>query len=107
MSVKRIEMQDLLDYDGREGLILQGCGGDPQEWIDGINNLLTEQGILREGTKFDSEDCAVFNNGGITCILYEITEKVKISIGKLAIWRTRTHDNFGGTWLSDFVDRIR
>lgn len=21
--------------DGREGLILHGCGGDPQEWLDG------------------------------------------------------------------------
>lgn len=31
---------------GKEGLVLQGCGGDPQEWLDGINGLLTDEGIL-------------------------------------------------------------
>ena len=30
----------------QEGLVLQGCGGDPQEWLDGINDLLTQDGIL-------------------------------------------------------------
>ena len=29
-----------------EGLVLQGCGGDLQEWADGINGLLKEEGIL-------------------------------------------------------------
>ena len=36
MSVKRIDIKDLLNYEGKEGLILQGCGGDPQEWIKRI-----------------------------------------------------------------------
>ena len=26
----------------KEGLILQGCGGDVQEWLDGINDLLQD-----------------------------------------------------------------
>ena len=46
MSIKRINVKDLLDYEGKEGLILQGCGGDPQEWVDGINEMLTKQEIL-------------------------------------------------------------
>ena len=62
MSAKRINIKDLLDYEGKEGLILQGCGGDPQEWIDGINDLLTKQEILLDGTKFNADDCAVFSN---------------------------------------------
>ena len=33
----------------KEGLILQGCGGDLKEWEDGVNELLTESGILLEG----------------------------------------------------------
>ena len=105
MSIKKIEMRDLLGYKGREGLILQGCGGDPQEWVDGMNNLLTEEDILLEGTEFDSENCAVFDDNGITCILYEFTDNVKINMGKLAMWRIETRDTFGGTWLSDFVDQ--
>lgn len=35
-----------------EGLILQGCAGDIQEWVDGINGLLAQEDILLEGTKF-------------------------------------------------------
>ena len=33
----------------RSGLILQGCGGDLQTWIDGVNDMLTVDGILLEG----------------------------------------------------------
>ena len=35
-----------------EGLILQGCGGDPQEWIDGINEMLTDMNILKNAKKY-------------------------------------------------------
>ena len=104
MSIKRINMTDLRGYEGREGLILQGCGGDPQEWIDGINDLLTKNEILLDGTKFKNEDCAVFDNNGSTCILYEFTEDTKINMGRLAMWRISSHAQLGGKWLSDFVD---
>ena len=104
MSIKRINVKDLLDYEGKEGLILQGCGGDPQEWIDGINEMLTKQEILLDGTKFENENCAVFGNDGSTCILFQFTEGTNLNVGKLAMWRLGTHQNLGGTWLSDFVD---
>ena len=104
MSIKQINMRDLLDYEGREGLILQGCGGDPQEWIDGINDLFTKQELLMDGTKFKNDECAVFDNNGSTCILFGFTEDVNLDYGKLAMWRIGTHSQFGGTWLSDFVD---
>ena len=104
MSVKRIDIKDLLNYEGKEGLILQGCGGEPQEWIDGINELFTKQEILLDDTKFNAENCAVFDNNGSTCILYPFSEDVNLNVGKLAMWRIGTHSEFGGTWLSDFVD---
>lgn len=59
MSIKQINMRDLLDYEGREGLILQGCGGDPQEWIDGINDLFTKQELLTEIMKSSSRTPAM------------------------------------------------
>ena len=37
MSIKTITTDDLRRMNGKEGLVLQGCGGDPQEWLDGIN----------------------------------------------------------------------
>lgn len=101
MSVKSITTNELSRMDNAEGLILQGCGGDPQEWVDGINDLLTEEGILLDGTKF--HDCSTFKHDGLTCLLFPFSDDVKINVGKLAMWRLQTHDNFGGTWLSDYV----
>ena len=49
MGVKDITVEELRTMDKTEGIIFQGCGGDPQEWIDGINELLTESQILRDG----------------------------------------------------------
>lgn len=46
MSVKYINAEELCRMNGQEGLVLQGCGGDSQEWLDGINELLTEDGII-------------------------------------------------------------
>ena len=86
---------------GKEGLILQGCGGEVQEWVDGINKMLTDKGILLDDTKF--ENVSVFQNDGVTCILYSF-EEVHLDIGKLAMWRLQSYTAFAGTWLSDYVD---
>lgn len=101
MSIKEIQMIELRKMSGREGLVLQGCGGDLEEWVEGINGLLTDEEILLEGTKF--ENCYSFKNGELTCLLF-LFEEQKLAMGKLAMWRLGTHGNFGGTWLSDFVD---
>ena len=100
MSITTITTEDLRHMEGKEGLILQGCGGDLKEWMDGINDMLTEAGILKDGSKF--EDVSTFQYGALTCLLYPF-EDVKLDIGKLAVWRLQTHADFGGTWLSDFV----
>ena len=47
--MKEIKTDDLRRMEGREGLVLQGCGGSLQEWVDGINDMFTEQGILLSG----------------------------------------------------------
>ena len=102
MSIKNITTEDLRRMNGQEGLILQGCGGDPQEWLDGINKLLTDAGILRYGSKF--ENISVFSHEDLTNILFPFEDSVQLDMGKLAMWRLHTHETFGGTWLSDYVD---
>ena len=101
MHVKTISKDDLRRMDGAEGLILQGCGGSLDEWVDGINEMLTESGILLDGTVF--HDCLTFEHGGVTCLLFPFKDDVKLDEGKLAMWRLQTHGCFGGTWLSDYV----
>ena len=86
----------------QEGLVIQGCGGDPQEWLDGINGILTENQILLDGTKF--EDAYLFKHDGVTNLLFPMDGKANLNVGRLAMWRIGTHETFGGTWLSDYVD---
>ena len=101
-NVKQITTDDLRHMDGQEGLVLQGCGGDLQEWVDGINDLLTEAGILRDGSTFKAENVSMFEHDGLTNLLFPF-KGVKLEMGKLAMWRLGTHSQFGGTWLSDYV----
>lgn len=87
-----------------ESLVLQGCGGEPQEWVDGINEMLTQTGILLNGSKFKKAES--FSIGGHTNLLLDM-ENVDLNIGKLAMWRIQTYGAFGGMWLSDFkINRL-
>lgn len=101
MSIRNITTDDLRRMNGQEALILQGCGGDLQEWVDGINDLLTQEGILQDGTEF--HECLSFQHDDLTCLLFPFSDDVKLNVGKLAIWRLSTFGNFAGTWLSDYV----
>ena len=100
MSITTITADELRQMQDQEALILQGCGGEPQEWLDGINELFAKEGILLNGTRF--QDCSVFEHGGRTCIQFPF-EGVELNIGRLAMWRIQTHANYGGTWLSDYI----
>ena len=101
MTIKNITTNDLRKMNNKEGLILQGCGGEVKEWVDGINDILTENGILLDDTKFDN--VSVFQNEGVTCILYPF-DNVHFDVGKLSMWRLQSYTAFAGTWLSDYVD---
>lgn len=101
MSISTVTTNDLRRMHGQEGIILQGCGGDPQNWLDGINGLLLNRGILKNSTRF--KDIFVFRDGDLTNILFPFEGGVEIDMGKLAMWRLHSHEQFGGTWLSDYV----
>lgn len=103
MGIKQITTDDLRRNHDLSGFIIQGCGGDPQEWLNGINALFTNEGLLLNGTQF--QDCSVFDYDGRTCILFPFDDNVQLAMGKLAIWRLRTHELYGGTWLTDFVEK--
>ena len=101
MKINQITLKDLRRMNGKEGIILQGCGDEVNEWVDGINKMLKENGILLDDTKFD--DVSVFQNEGVTCILYPF-DNVHLDVGKLAMWRLQSYTAFAGMWLSDYVD---
>lgn len=80
MNINTITAEDLRRMPDKEGLILQGCGGDLTEWVDGINEMLTKAGILKDGCQF--ENVAAFQHGELTCLLYPFDD-VKLDIGNL------------------------
>ena len=101
MSIRLISTEQLRRMEDQEGLVLQGCGGDPQEWLDGINEILAQEGILKKGAGF--EEAYTFRHDGLTCMLFPFKEDMELDMGKLAIWRLASYSTFGGTWLSDYV----
>ena len=100
--MRELTLEQLRQMSEEEGLILQGCGGDPQEWVDGINDLFTQESILLNGSRFQADTVAAFHHDGLTNLYFPF-EGVELNIGRLAMWRLQTHSEFGGTWLSDYV----
>lgn len=101
MAIKNITTNDLRKMNDKEGIILQGCGGDPQGWIDGVNEMFKEGGILLDDTKFT--DAYVFDNDNLTCMLFPFNNNVHLNTSKLSMWRLQMYPIFAGTWLSDYV----
>ena len=99
VEIKQITTDDLRRMEGREVLVFEGCAG-PEDWVKGINETLTESGILLNGTTL--QNVSTFERDGRTCLLFDF-EGAELSVGKLAMWRLQTHAQFGGTWLSDYV----
>lgn len=102
MSITEINFTDLNKQKFKEGLVIQGCGGDLNEWIGGINDILKEEGILLNDTKF--EDIYKFKFENLTCLIFPFDDKVQLDIGKFALWRIASFEVFGGTWLSDYIE---
>lgn len=104
MKIKEIDVNELRSYNGKEGLILKGCGGKLSEWLNGINELFKDEGILLDDTRFKAEDCIQFKFDDYTCMMFTFNEDTKLNMGQLAMWRLKTLERFGGEWLTDFVD---
>ena len=92
IEIKQISSDDLRRMEDRGGLILQGTGGDLNEWVEGITQQLTEAGILKNGSTF--QNVSTFENEGLTNLLFDF-EGVDLSAGKMASWRLATRECYG------------
>jgi hypothetical protein len=100
--MKEIAINELKAIRNKEGLVLQGCGGDADRWIAGINEILTEEGILRNGSLFASDEISRFENDGLTCLLFDM-ENAELDMGRFAMWRLANRSVYGATWFSDYM----
>ena len=99
--MKEITLAELKAMRGAEGIILRGCGGDLMEWENGITEMFKESGIIGENASF--KDVSHFTHEGLSCVLFPF-EDIEIDMGKLAFWRLNSRPDFGGIWLSDYLD---
>ena len=81
-----------------EYLVWQGCGGQIEDWYEGITKMLIENEIADKNYKM--KEMYVFDNNGVTCLL---TPLDKLNIGKLAMMRLMWRETFGTMWLSDYI----
>ena len=51
MRIRTISTGQLRRMGDQEGLVLRGCGGDPQEWVDGINEILAKEAEYEDLTR--------------------------------------------------------
>ena len=101
-EIKTVTIDELRQMNDQEGLILQGCGGDLQEWVYGINELFAQAGILQAGSAWKAKAVRSFQYDGLTNLLFPFAG-VSLDMGSWPIWRLQTYEQFGGTWLSDYV----
>ena len=93
-------------YNGSYYTIL-GAGGDLQEWVDGYNQMLAEEGIGKPTAWFYAKGAAVNKEFGLTgnetfkarlTILFFPLDD--LDIGRLAIFKLRMSDR----WFDDVID---
>lgn len=94
------EVKELRDRN-YEFLILQGCGGELSEWVDGFTKMLKDEGIAKDSFSFD--EVYLFQNNNLTNIAFALNNK-DLDISKLAMFRLKIRETFGAMWLSDYID---
>lgn len=103
VKVKEIscsEVKELRDKN-YEFLVLQGCGGDFNEWVDGFTKLLKDENIVNDSFFFD--EVYTFKNGDLTNMAFGLNSE-DIDMGKLAMFRLKIREHLGAMWLSDYID---
>ena len=98
MKINSITLSDLRRMNGKEGLILQGCGGEIKEWMDGINKMLTDKGILLDNTKFEHVSVyfihlpmSTLTSASLQCGDYSHTQHLP-ELGFPTMWKTSSVD---------------
>lgn len=99
--IRKVEFIDELlhEFEG-EGLVCLGCGGDLNEWVDGVNNIMLSQGVTSHPKILG--DAIQFEYEGLTNLLFPFpTDSDDFNVSRLAI--VRLHYDWM-KWWSDYKD---
>jgi len=98
ITSSRAEIRTLCN---KNGIIIDSCDGGIEYQVFFLNRVLTEYGVLQNGTYFHKFYCFWF--GETPMMFCELTDDVKIDIAKMEQFRWKTHGMYRMTWLHDFV----
>lgn len=104
MKILNIDVSELEDIKNKcdyEFIVFQGCGGDIQEWIDGVTKIFVDNNIVDKSFSF--KEIYKFQYNGLINLMFDLNDK-NIDFGKLAILRLNLRQTFGAMWLSDYID---
>ena len=97
--MKNLSFMDFYDLTSQEeGIVLLGTGGDLNEWVEGVSNILRKEGIA-EGEELFEEPMILTTSGGRTDMALVFNKSAKFEMGRLAMWRLRFGDC---SWISDY-----
>ncbi|MGF7058693.1 hypothetical protein [Brassicibacter mesophilus] len=104
MNIEKLDFQDLLDNQNKvEGLVMLGAGGNLNDWLNGLKDMLVEEDhvIVKDtNNTFWKKAYELTTTGGRTDLVLIFNDKNQVNWGSLALWRLR----FGNcSWLSDYI----
>ena len=95
------DFKELMTKSKSEGIVLLGVGGDLNEWINGVTDMLNQEDISKGEVKELFRGLYILKTTGSRIDLAMVfNPKGKHDIGKLAMWRLRFGDC---SWISDYL----
>ena len=89
---------------GSEGIVLIDCGGEPEEWFNGVGGVLKEEGIAPNGVEDFGPFFRMKSPEGRTDLVMMFANDCQANLGKMAMWRLKFGDC---KWVSDFIPNFR
>jgi hypothetical protein len=105
----KVENIEFLSFESKmkkqmdDGIVLLGCGGDPQEWIQGVTQVLRKEEIIDSevtSEKAWKEAFLLTTTGGRHDIALTFNSNTAFNISKMAMWRLQFGDC---SWISDYT----
>ena len=89
-----------------EGIVLLGAGGNTNEWIEGVSEMLFDEGIATTKSPSDLFRGAYIlkTSGGRNDLALLFNKPFPADLGRMAMWRLRFGDC---SWVSDYVVNYR
>lgn len=103
LNIAQVSFSQLKTLPGFSMIVL-GAGGELQDWVNGIAEMLQKEKIVKEQIDTFSSAAVITGNilgsEGRRDLLLTFNPAAEVEVGKLAMWRLRFGDI---SWLEDYT----